>query len=290
MRNAWIVVLSAGILPAGVAAQAPITAAPRNDAAATAGTAQGPAPAKASVNSATDPNAEKARQLLNQCIAALGGQAWRNVNDMSQEGRTYGYQHGSPTGFGTVFWRFWKFPDKERVELTKQRDVVYIHNGDKGYEITFKGTAEEEPHSTQDFVRRREHSLEIVLRRWLTDPKTALFYDGAAVAEQKPADSVTLLNASNDSVTLFLDRTTHLPIKSQFEFRAPDRVKDTEGEVYDAWRPEQGVMTAHSVLRVKNGEIVSQRFIASVKYNTGLADTMFEAKVTYAPVRPAVPD
>ena len=27
------------------------------------------------------------------------------------------------------------------MELTKQRDVAYVYNGDKGYEITFKGTA-----------------------------------------------------------------------------------------------------------------------------------------------------
>ena len=247
-----------------------------------------PAPQIPSLNN--NDNARQARKLLEQCITALGGQAWLDVKDMSQEGRTYSYNNGSPTGFGTVFWRFWKYPDKERVELTKKRDVVYIHNGDKGYEVTYKGTSLEEPRSTKDFLRRREHSLEVVLRKWFNDPKTALFYDGPAVAEQKPADSVTLLSAKNDAVTLFLDRTTHLPIKSQFEFRAPDRIKDTESEVYDAWRPEQDVMTPHSVLRQKNGEIVNQRFIASVKYNTGLPETMFEAKVTYAPMRPATPE
>ena len=34
-----------------------------------------------------------------------------------------------------------QYPDKERRELTKQRDVIYIYDGDKGYEKTFKGTA-----------------------------------------------------------------------------------------------------------------------------------------------------
>ena len=38
-----------------------------------------------------------------------------------------------------------KFPDKERSELTKKRDVVYIENGDQGYEVTYKGTTLQDP-------------------------------------------------------------------------------------------------------------------------------------------------
>jgi hypothetical protein len=235
-------------------------------------------------------NAQKARTLLDQCIAAMGGQAWLTAKDMQQEGRTYGYSHGSPTGMGTLFWRFVKFPDKERSEFTKQRDVSYIYNGDKGYEITFKGTAAMDPVDLKNFLLRRNHSLETVLRTWLQDPKTALFYDGPAIAEQKHTDSVTLLNANNDSVTLFLDEHTHLPIKKQFEYRASDRLKDTEVEVFDNWRVEQGIPTPHSILRSHNGEIVNQRFITTVKYNVGLADKMFEATVNYTPQRPSHPE
>ena len=235
-------------------------------------------------------NAQKARTLLDQCIAAMGGQAWMTITDMQQEGRTYGYSHGSPVGMGTLFWRFWKYPDKERLELTKQRDVKYVYNGDQGYEITFKGTAVMDAVDLKNFLLRREHSLETVLRGWLQDPKTALFYDGPAIAEQRNTDAVTLLNASNDSVTLFLDEHTHLPVKKQFEHRAADRLKDTEVEVFDNWRQEQGIPTPHSILRSHNGEIMSQRFITTVKYNTGLSEQMFEGTVTYAPKRPSHPE
>ena len=235
-------------------------------------------------------NAKKAKALLDQCIAALGGPAWLGVQDMSQEGRTYSYNNGSPTGMGTVFWRFWKFPDKERTEFTKQRDVAYVYNGDNGYEVTYKGTAAADPVDLKQFLLRRNHSLETVLRVWLADPKTALFYDGPAIAEQKHSDSVTLLTGDNDSVTLFLDEHTHLPIKKQFEHRASDRIKDVEVEVFDNWRLEQGINTPHSILRSHNGEIVNQRFITTVKYNQGLADRMFEAKVNYTPLRPSHPE
>jgi hypothetical protein len=38
-------------------------------------------------------NANKARALLEQAIQALGGQAYLNIQDFSQEGRTYSFYH-----------------------------------------------------------------------------------------------------------------------------------------------------------------------------------------------------
>jgi hypothetical protein len=255
---------------------------------AVAAAAQVPQPSTSSASSVANPaqapqdaNAQKARALLDQSIQAMGGQAWLNVQDMEQQGRSYSYFQGQPNSVGLLFWRFWKYPDKDRIELTKQRDVVYLNVGDKGYEITYKGTAAQEPEALADYNRRRHHSLETVLRVWLNQPGTALFYDGPAVAEQRPADSVTLFTSDNDSVTLFLDQHTHLPIKKTFEWRDPqDRLKNVEGEIFDNWRLEQGIPTPHSLLRTHNGDTTNQRFITSVRYNVGIPDSMFQASIT----------
>src|ERR1700756_1877000 len=250
--------------------------------------AQAAAPTTGSAPSQSIPvaqeNAAKAKTLIDQAIQALGGQAWLNIQDMTQQGRTYSFHRNEATSAGVLFWRFVKFPDKERVEVTKQRDVAYVYNGEHGYEITFKGTAAIEDKLLNDFLRRREHSLEWVLRRWINDPGVALFYDGPAVAADKPADQVSVLNSKNDSVTLFLDTNTHLPIKKMFTWRDPtDNLRNTEEEIYDAYRPTQGVMTPYSITRFYNGEMSNQRFLNSVTYNSGLNESMFEAKTTYDP-------
>src|ERR1700687_6360907 len=90
-------------------------------------------------------NVKKARAVLNQTIQALGGSAYLNIQDITQEGRTYSFYHGRSNSLGVLFWRFYKFPDKDRIELTKQRDVVYVYNGDKGYEVTYKGSRRQDP-------------------------------------------------------------------------------------------------------------------------------------------------
>ena len=235
-------------------------------------------------------NAAKAKALLDQTIQALGGEAYLRIEDMSQTGRTYSFFHGEATSTGVLFWRFVKFPDKERIEVTKQRDVAYVYNGIHGYEITYKGTAPLDSKTLADYLRRRDHSLDWVLRRWLKAPGVALFYDGAAIAADKPADQVTVMNAEADSVTLFLDSNTHLPIKKTFVWRDPtDKLRNTEDEVYDAYRETQGTMTPYSVTRFYNGEMSNQRFLNTVTYNNALNESMFATKTSYDPGAPPPP-
>jgi hypothetical protein len=229
-------------------------------------------------------NSAKAKTVLDQAIQALGGDAYLRMQDMTQQGRTYSFHRGEATSTGVLFWRFVKFPDKERVELTKQRDIADVFNGVKGYEITFKGTAQLDPKVLADYLRRRDHSLEWVLRKWINEPGVALFYEGSAVAADKPAEQVSIMNTKNDSVTLYLDSNTHLPIKKSYTWRDPsDNLPNKEEEIYDAYRPTQGIMTPYSLTRFYNGEMSNQRFLNSVTYNNSLNESMFEAKTTYDP-------
>lgn len=235
-------------------------------------------------------NSRKARAILQQMIDAMGGQGFLNIQTIEQEGRTYSYYNGQPNSLGTPFWRFEKVPDKVRIEVTKQRDVVYIYVGDKGYEKTYKGVAPMEPDALRDYIRQHTHSLEYVLHVWLPDSSTALFYDGPAVAEQKPCDSVTLMNSKNDSVTIYINTENHLPVKKVFQWRDPiDNLKNTEGDVYDNWRMEQGFMTAHTLLHSHNGETTNERFLTVVRYNTQMPDSMFDVSVTYDPYKKSGP-
>jgi hypothetical protein len=241
----------------------------------------GTAPAPASPEQA---NSQHARSLLEKALKALGGQAYLSVVDMNQEGRSYGFYHGQAKGVGTRFWRFWKWPDKERIELTKERDIIYIHNGDKGYEITFRGTRPEAARDLEEFLHRRQYSLDQVFRVWLTQPGVQFFYDRVAVAENKPAEQVTIMTPGGLAQTIFLDRNNSLPIAKSFTFRDPEtRERTEELESYDNYHLVQGVNTPLTITRKQNGEMFGQRFITSTIYNSGLADSLFSATPTYDP-------
>jgi hypothetical protein len=229
-------------------------------------------------------NVRKAKALLDKAIHALGGEAYRAVRDLQQEGRTYSFHHGRPTSNGVQFWRFVAFPDKERIEITKQRDIAMLYNGDKGYEITYKGPHPIEPKDVTDYLRRRKFSLDAVLQKWTTDPKVALFYEGNAVAAEQPALQVTLINDNNESVTLYFDAETNLPIKKTFTWRDPDdKQRNLEEEIYDNYRLVQGIMTAYGFTRIFNGDMAVQRFLNTAKYNQGLNPAMFDPNARYDP-------
>jgi len=233
-------------------------------------------------------NANKAKALIQQMIEALGGEDYMNIRDISQEGRTYSLHHGEAEGAGILFWRFYKYPDEERVELTKKRDVIEIFRGNEGFETTYKGTRQQDPKVLNDYIRRRHYALDQVLREWLKEPGIAFFYEGSTVAAQKDTQQVTIMNSRNEGVTLNIDSNTHLPVKKTFSWRDPtDKERNIEDEVYDNYRDVAGIMTPYSVSRLYNGEMSNQRFLHNVEYNKGLADSMFQASATYDANKPA---
>ena len=230
------------------------------------------------IDQSKDPNAQKARALVQQMVQAIGGEAYLNLKDVEQEGRTSGFYHGNPSGSTAPFWRFIKFPDKERVELTKHRDWILLYTGDQAYEITYRGTKPLDPKDLKEYLQRREYSLDTVLRTWINAPGTAFFYEGDGFVDNRQVDNVSIINSQNRAVTISIDRVNRLPVKKSFKARnLEDRQLDEEEEIYGNYRVEQGFNTAHIITRLKNGEMTSERFLTSVAYNQGLPDSMFVA-------------
>jgi hypothetical protein len=235
-----------------------------------------------------DESGRKAREIVKQGIQALGGDVYLTIRDREQQGRSYSLHHGRPSGEGVVFWGFSEYPDKERVELTKERDIAELFVGNKGYEITYKGAHPMEEKDLTDYLRRRKFSLDTVLRNWVKDPGVIFLYEGNAIAAEHSAEQVTLINAKNEAVTLDFDSETHLPVKKTFEWRDPvDRQKNLEEEVYDNYRQVPGgVMAPYNVTRYFNGDMTNQRFLNSVTVNQGLDEAMFDPNSGYNPNKP----
>lgn len=262
-----------------------VSALPQN--AATPATSQalsGVQPQANPVDKEAQKNAAQAKAAIEQAIQALGGETYLNIRDREQQGRGYSFHHGRPNGTGSVFWSFTQFPDKERVEITKERDIAELYVGNKGFEITYKGPHPIDPKDLEDYLRRRRFSLDTVLRTWVKDPTVVFLFEGPAVAAQHPAQQVTLINAQNESVTLYLDSDTHLPVKKSFSWRDPvDKQRNIEEEVYENYRKISGIMAPYNLTRYFNGDMASQRFLNSVTIDQGLDQAMFDPNSGYNP-------
>ncbi len=258
MRKGWAVVLAWVVLamPLGLRAQA-------DDAGANHSSQV--------MDDSGEKNAAKARAALDAMVKAMGGDAWLNVKNVVREGHIAAFYHGNPDPGTTLFWDFHTWPDHDRVEYTKHRDVVQFYEGRKGTEVTYRGAKPLPQDQVDDFMRRRDHSIEMAVKVWLKDPKTILVYEGQRMAERHMADQVTLISPENESITIQMDVQTHLPLMRSFQWRDPVyKDKNSDVEEYADYHDMDGIPTALSITRVHNDEMYRQLYIDKVHYNQDL--------------------
>jgi hypothetical protein len=223
-------------------------------------------------------NAQKARAALDAMIQAMGGPAWLNMKNQMRQGHVAGFDHGSPEEGTTDYWESHSWPDQDRIEYTKHRDVLQFYNGRLGWEVTYRGKRPLPQEQVDDWMRRRDHSIETVVKTWLNDPKTILVYEGQRLAERHLADQVTLISAQNEAVTISMDTQTHLPLRRTFEWRdAVFKDKNLDAEEYDDYHTFDGIPTPFTITRFKNQEIVRQYFVVHVTYNQQLPPDFWSA-------------
>jgi hypothetical protein len=200
-------------------------------------------------------NAQKARAALNEMVQALGGQAWLDIKNQMQQGHVAAFFHGQPDLGTTDLWQFHAWPDRDRVEVTKHRDVVEFYIGRDGWEVTYRGKKAMQKDLLDDFLRRRDHSIETAVKVWLKDPQTILVYEGQTMAERHLAEQVTLISPQNEAITIKLDQQTHLPLSRSFQWRDPIyKDKNTDTEEYDDYH------------------VLDQYYVTKVEYNRPLPD------------------
>jgi hypothetical protein len=216
-------------------------------------------------------NAQKARAVLNAMVQALGGDAWLNIKNVMQQGHVAAFFHGQPDLGTTDLWQYHSWPDHDRVEVTKHRDVLEFYVGREGWEVTFRGKKAMQKDLLDEFLRRRDHSIEVAVKVWLKDPNTILVYEGKSMTERHLSEQVTLISAQNESITIQMDEQTHLPLKRTFQWRDPIyKDKNTDAEEYDDYHTIEGFPTPLSITRLKNDEMVRQYYITKVEYNRDL--------------------
>lgn len=226
-------------------------------------------------------NAQQARAALDAMVKALGGDAWLNMQSREMEGRTAAFYQGKPSGATTEYWEFHAWPDKDRIEYTKHRDVVQIYTGREGWEVIYSGKKPLPKDQVEEYLRRRDHSIETVVKTWLKDPNSILIYEGQQLAERHLADQVTVISAQNESVTIQMDSQTHLPLRRTFQWRDPVyKDKNEDAEEYDNYRDVDGFPTPFNTTRFKNGDMVNQRFLFHAHYNQPLPSDAFDVDAT----------
>jgi len=221
-------------------------------------------------------SAAKAKQLLQQTIEAMGGNAFLHVRDITCIG------HYSQFGHSTELEGFEKFqdyvepPNMSRTENLPQRNIVEVYNNDKGWTLDRGGVAEA---PTADLIRFQEgikKDIGNILRNRIHEPDMNFRYTGIDIIDLHEVDWVELTDSEDRTLRIAIDRSSHLPIRLDVEQRNPTtRAVTKETNLYSNYHPIDGIQTPFQTERDRNGMKIYQVFFDSCQYNTGLPASLF---------------
>jgi hypothetical protein len=243
-----------------------------------------------------DQSAVKAKQVLRQVIAALGGQAYLNVRDTQCDGRAAQFgTAGTLMGF-TQFRDLWLLPDKNRVEyftkgehtilgflmgsddllITHGGAMITVFNGKEGWSLDKSGVSNQPDDLIQNFDEQVKTSMNHMLRKRMNEPGMEVRYAGDDLIDLKEAEWIEFVGRDRQEMRLGLDKYSHLPLRWIVATRNAETRERTEVITsYTQYMTFDGVKTPLSLEHSRNDRKVSQTFLTTCRFNADLDPQLF---------------
>lgn len=232
-------------------------------------------------------DAARGRKVLEAAIEALGGPAFLEANNFRSEGRAFQFSRYEELSGMARFVAFERLPDKYRQEYGKDRDVIFVLNGEHGWEKTFRGVQELPPEEIERIRLNRSLAVENILRFRRNEEGLEVAYTGTDLVDGRAADLVEIVDSQNRTVTIAFDQASHLPLRRAWERRNPKtRERELNEEILGKYLPAKpagkAAKTAAKVLapyytrRERNGIKIFEVFLTGVEYNVKIAASHFE--------------
>jgi hypothetical protein len=227
---------------------------------------------------------ETIQKLFQDAIQAMGGEAYLAVTDMVSEGQYFAFNNEGASSGLIKFSDYTKLPDKSRFELgNRKRDLditVFNLANNEGWILEGqKETREAKPEEMKDFRNAVKHSIDNIFRFRYKDPENKLFYLGPGEAQDVTLDMVKILDPENDELTVYFDRISKLPAKTESRKVNRNGVHQRIVEEFSQWHIIQGVNTPMRIDGYVNGRRSFQQFITKINYNNNLQDSFFSKPI-----------
>ncbi|MCX6622962.1 MAG: hypothetical protein NTY38_18225 [Acidobacteria bacterium] len=230
----------------------------------------------------------RGKRVVDEALAALGGDAFLNMKDRTETGRAYSFYREKLSGLtvARIYTRYLTAPAtpnpkelyvRERQTFGKKEDSSILFNEQGGWEIAWRGARP----LTEELLTRHHFSvltnIFYILKYRLREPGIILQSKGSDVWLNQPVEIVDITDAENRTVTVYFHKSTKLPLR-QFAVRRDDKTRERFDEVtlYSKYRDiGGGVEWPYTVERERNDEKIFQLYADSATANTELTDNLF---------------
>ncbi len=237
------------------------------------------------------PSDARAKKVIDEAVAALGGQKFLTMEDRVESGRAYSFYRDDLTGLSIakIYTRYVAVAPKEtghelavreRQSFGKNEDSAVVFREEGAANITWRGAKAVPP---DQFARYRDTTLRnilYILRVRLEEPGMTFEYRGADVVDHMPVEIVDVIDGENRSERVYFHQATKLPVKQSFS-RLDPKTKDRDEEVthFDRYRDNKGIQWPQQITRERNGDKIYQIFSESVVFNQDLTDDLFSITI-----------
>jgi hypothetical protein len=229
----------------------------------------------------------RGRQVIDDAIAALGGQKFLSMQDRIETGRAYSFFHDELSGLSVakIYTRYIPVPPnrtgidlgiQERQAFGKNEDYYVLFRQEGAWEVTFRGPKELERDKVQRYRDTTLNNVFYILRQRLHEPGIIFESRGSDVVQNQPVDVVDITDSENRVVRVYFHQTTKLPVQQSWVWRDPE-TKERNEEVtrFSRYRQTNGITWPQQMHRERNGEKTYEIFAESVTVNQGLPDELF---------------
>jgi hypothetical protein len=244
---------------------------------------------------------EKGKRIVDETLAALGGERFLSMRDRIETGRAYSFYNDQLRGLSVakIYTRYLTRPEppkpdflglRERQAFGKNEDSAILFTEDgKGWQLTFRGARPVAGALLSRFRDTTQRNFFYILRQRLGEPGLIIESRGSEVWSNMPVEIVDITDADNRVTTVYIHRTTKLPVRQVFFRRDPlTKERNEEVTVFSKYRDVGGgVQWPHVVQRERNGEKIYEMFAESVVVNQDLKDDLFTLPLTMKVLPPA---
>lgn len=244
--------------------------------------------ALAGVAARAETNEQRGKRVIDECLAALGGDHYLAMQDRVESGRAYVFYREELTGLSLakIYTRYLVRPEppvpdflgvREREAFGKKEEDVVLFTEGTGYELTFRGARPMSDQRIKQFKNSTLKNIFYILRQRLGEPGLIFDSRGSDFYENRPVEIVDITDANNETVTVYFDQFTKLPTRQSFYRRDPiTKDKIEEVTIFAKYRDVGGgVMWPFSIRRERNGEKIFEIYSDSVQINQDLTDDLF---------------
>jgi hypothetical protein len=221
---------------------------------------------------------QRGKRIVDECLQALGGDRYVNMQNRVESGRVYSFYRESLTGLSIakIYTRYdasvidtaHQIAQQERDNFGKKEDYGTLFTGKEAWDITYRGAR---PLPADRFARYSETTLRdifYIIRERLHEPGWIFESKGTDVIENSAVEIVDLTDRDNRTTTVYFDHLTKLPVRQVFYRRDPVTKEKTEEVThFTKYRETGGIQWPFAVERDRNGEKVYEIFSTTVEVN-----------------------